>query len=158
MVEDARFSDADERPLLLKAEDEQDLRILSALVQDAVLPASDISYDPRARRLALLINRFRWEDAERAQAEGRGYERVRSLLVISDVTGVKSDGIDRDGDTVLELLAMSWQAGEDGTGRLLLEFAGDGTFAVDVECINLDVRDVTRPYLAPSGKAPSHPE
>ncbi|MDB6177788.1 DUF2948 family protein [Paracoccus sp. Z330] len=158
MVEDARFADGDERPLLLKAEDEQDLQILSALVQDAVLPASEISYDPKARRLALLINRFRWEDANRARAEGRGFERVRSLLVISDVTGLKSDGIDRDADTVLELLALGWQAGEDGTGRLTLDFAGDGALVAEVECINLDIRDVTRPYLAPSGKAPKHPE
>lgn len=158
MAEDARFSDADSGPLLLRAEDEADLRILSALVQDAILPASEISYDPKARRLALLINRFRWEDADQARAEGRGFERVRALLVVEDVLRVQSDGIDRDGDTVLELLALDWQPGEDGTGRLALEFAGDGTLAIEAECINLLLRDVTRPYLAPSGKAPGHPD
>ncbi|RMC34432.1 DUF2948 family protein [Paracoccus alkanivorans] len=158
MVEDARFADADPRPMALKAEDEADLRIISSLVQDAILPASEISYDAQARRLALLLNRFRWEDAEQARAEGRGFERVRALLVVNDVLDLRSDGIDRDGDMVLELLALSWKPGEDGTGRLSLEFAGDGTLAAEVECINLDLRDVTRPYLAPSGKAPSHPE
>lgn len=158
MVEDARFADADPRPMALKAEDEADLRIISSLVQDAILPASEVSYDPQARRLALLLNRFRWEDAEQARAEGRGFERVRALLVVNDVLELRSDGIDRDGDMVLELLALSWKPGEDGTGRLSLEFAGDGTLAAEVECINLDLRDVTRPYLAPSGKAPSHPE
>lgn len=158
MVEDARFADADPRPMALKAEDEADLRIISSLVQDAILPASEISYDPQARRLALLLNRFRWEDAEQARAEGRGFERVRALLVVNDVLELRSDGIDRDGNMVLELLALNWKPGEDGTGRLSLEFAGDGTLAAEVECINLDLRDVTRPYLAPSGKAPSHPE
>ncbi|RNF34151.1 DUF2948 family protein [Paracoccus methylarcula] len=158
MVEDARFADADPRPMALKAEDEADLRIMSALVQDAILPASEISYDPKARRLALLLNRFRWEDAEQARAEGRGFERVRALLVMNDVLELRSDGIDRDGDTVLELLALNWTPGEDGTGQLSLEFAGDGTLTAEVECINLDLRDVTQPYLAPSGKAPSHPE
>ncbi|SNT74610.1 DUF2948 family protein [Paracoccus seriniphilus] len=157
MVKDASFADGDERPLLLKAEDEQDLRVVSALVQDAILPASEISFDPKTRRLALLINRFRWEDVDRARAEGRGFERVRSLLVINDVTALKSDGIDRDGDTVLELLALGWQAGEDCTGRITLDFAGDGALMADVECINLDIRDVTKPYLAPSGKVPNHP-
>lgn len=156
---DAGFFDAGpDTPLTLKAEDEADLRIISTLVQDAILPANELSYDRKARRLALLINRFRWEDAEAARREKREFERVRALLVISDVLKVQSDGIGRDADTVLELLTIGWQPGEDGTGRLLLEFAGDGTLAADVECINLDLRDVTRPYAAPSGKAPSHPE
>lgn len=158
MPADARFADADPSPLALMAEDEQDLRILSSLLQDAVLPASEMSWDPRGRSLALLVNRFRWEDAEQAAAEGRDYERVRSVLLIRDVMRVLSDGIARDGDTVLELLAIRWQAGQDGTGRLLLEFAGDGTLAAEVECINIDLRDVTRPYRAVSGKAPTHPD
>ncbi|WP_411957829.1 DUF2948 family protein [Paracoccus homiensis] len=158
MTQDARFADADPRPMALKAEDEADLRIMSALVQDAILPGTEISHDPKTRRLALLLNRFRWEDADRARAEGRGFERVRSLLVINDVMRLQSDGVDRDADTVLALLSMEWQPGEDGMGRLVLNFAGDGTVAADVECINLDLRDVTQPYLAPSGKAPHHPE
>ena len=155
---DARFADADPIPLALLAEDEQDLRILSALLQDAILPASEMSYDHRGRSLALLLNRFRWEDAEQAAAEGRDYERVRSVLLIRDVQRVLSDGISRDGETVLELLAMVWHPGQDGTGRLLLEFAGDGTLAIEVECINVELRDVTRPYRAVSGKAPVHPD
>lgn len=158
MAEDARFADADPRPLTLMAEDETDLRIISALVQDAVLPASEIGYDPKARRLALLLNRFRWEDVEQAGAERRPFERVRALLIVHDVLRLQSDGIDRDKDTVLELLALTWKAGDDGTGRLLLEFAGDGTLAAEVECINLELRDVTRPYVAPSGKIPRHPD
>lgn len=155
---DASFFDAGpDTPLTLKAEDADDLRVISALVQDAILPASELSYDGKARRLALLINRFRWEDADAARREKREFERVRALLVINDVLKLQSDGLSRDADTVLELLTIDWQPGADGTGRLLLEFAGDGTLAADVECINLDLRDVTRPYVAPSGKAPSHP-
>lgn len=158
-MNDARFADADPAPLALLASDVEDLTIVSTLAQDAVLAVSDIGYDPRARQLALLLNRFRWEDADQARREGRPYERVRAVLLISDVQKVQSDGIDRkDGETVLELLALQWQPGEDGTGRLLLEFAGDGTLAVDAECLNVELRDVTRPYVAPSRKAPQHPE
>jgi hypothetical protein len=158
MAEDARFADADPRPLAIKAEDEADLRILSALVQDAILPGNEISHDPKSRRLALLINRFRWEDAGEAEIQGRGFERVRSLLIVNDVMHLKSDGIDRDDDTVLELLSIDWQPAEDGMGQLALNFAGDGTLLAEVECINLDLRDVTQPYRAVSGKAPQHPE
>ncbi|MFN3525708.1 MAG: DUF2948 family protein [Paracoccus sp. (in: a-proteobacteria)] len=158
MTQDARFADADPRPLALRAEDEVDLRILSALVQDAVLVGSEIVHDARTRRLSLLVTRFRWEDAEAAEAEGRVFERVRSLLVIGDVMRVISDGIARDEGTVLELLAIRWQPGEDGTGRLALDFAGDGTILAEVECISLDLRDVTRPHHAVSGRAPEHPD
>ena len=104
---DARFADADPAPLALMAGDADDLVVISALVQDAVLQVTDISYEPRHRQLALLVNRFRWEDAEQARREDRPYERVRAVLLISDVQKVQSDGIDRrDTDLVLELLAL----------------------------------------------------
>lgn len=155
---DARFRDADPVPLALRAQDDQDLQIVSALIQDAVLPVGEISYDARRRRLALLLNRFRWESAEGAKRDRRPFERVRALLVISDVTGVQSAGIDRhDPAAALELLSLTWEPGADGTGRLLLQFAGGGTIAAHAECLNLDLRDVTRPYNAPSGRMPHHP-
>ncbi|WP_313349738.1 DUF2948 family protein [Paracoccus sp. (in: a-proteobacteria)] len=156
---DARFTDADPAPLALLASDAEDLTVISTLTQDAILPVTEISYDSRHRQLALLVNRFRWEDADLARRDGRPYERVRAVLLISDVQRVLSDGIDRqDKDLILELLALTWQAGEDGAGCLLLEFAGDGTLAVETECLNVELRDVTRPYIAPSRRAPQHPD
>lgn len=155
---DARFSDADPGPLHLGAADIDDLRVLSALLQDAVLSVSDIAFDRGARRLALLVNRFRWED--RAIAEGRApAERVRALLLIGDAMAVRSEGFDKsDRDLVLSLLSLDWQPGEDGTGQLALVFSGDGQIAVEAESINLDLRDVTAAYAAPSGQVPRHPD
>ncbi|MEO1318247.1 MAG: DUF2948 family protein, partial [Pseudomonadota bacterium] len=82
MSEDARFEEAPvtDRPLRLRAESAEDLQIISSLVQDAVARASDVAWMRRKRRLVLLINRFRWEDAEAAEREGRPFERVRSAL------------------------------------------------------------------------------
>lgn len=157
MTADARFSDGEEGPLVLGAAEPDDLPVISALVQDAVLTAADMAFDRRGRRLTFLINRFRWEDRDAAERQGRPFERVRSLLILDDVTRVASQGIDRgDADTVLSLLALAWQAGEDGTGRLEITFAGDGAVAAEAECLNVTLRDVTRPYRAPSGKAPAH--
>lgn len=155
---DARYADAGpDIPLAIRAEDAEDLRVLAALAQDAVLTAGDMAHDGVARRFSLLLNRFRWEDAETARREGRPYERVRSLLVISDALRVRHDGIDRgDPATVLSLLDIGWQPGEDGTGVLTLTFAGDGAVAIDAECLSVDLRDVTRPYLAVSGDLPRH--
>ena len=159
MPTDARFEDAAESALALRAEQPEDLPVMAALLQDAVLPITEIRYDRRMRRLALMINRFRWEDRDAAEARQRPYERVRSLLVISDVTGVASQGIDRaDADTILSILDLAWEPGADGAGRLILTLAGDGAIAATVECIGIDLRDVTRPYIAPSRKAPTHPQ
>ena len=157
MVDDARFEDAGDKPLRLKALDEDDLNVIAALVQDAVFPASEIKWDRKARRFAILLNRFRWEDADRAAARKRDYERVQSVLVIEDVMAVKAQGVDpADKDMVYALLSVVFHPGEDGMGRIELTLAGDGAIAVDVEALEVVLRDVTRPYVAPSGQAPSH--
>lgn len=158
MAEDAKFEDGAERPLYLKAETAEDVPVVAALVQDAVLVMTDMSWQPKLRRLALLINRFRWEDQAAAEARARPYERVRSLLVIDGVRGVASQGIDRgDREAVLSILDIQWMPGEDAAGRVELVLAGDGGIAAEVECLDLTLKDVTRPYAAPSGKVPGHP-
>jgi hypothetical protein len=154
---DARFEDGGEAPLRLVAQDAEDLRVISALVQDAVLPVTEMKFDPKRRRFALMLNRFRWEDRAAAETVGRAYERVRSLLVVEDVVKVQSLGFDRsDKDLVLSLLALDFTSGEDGTGRLTLTLAGDGGIALDIEALEVRLDDVTRPYRAPSGKLPAH--
>jgi len=154
---DARFEDGGETPLRLKALDGEDLGVISALVQDAVFPITEMTWDRPRRRFAVLLNRFRWEEGSRIREHPP--ERVQALLVIEDAMSVASQGIDRgDPDTVLSLLSLDWQEGEDGTGRITLMLAGDGAVAVDVECIDVALRDVTRPYLAPSRKVPDHSE
>ena len=156
---DARFEDAAERPLRLRAEAAEDVPVLAALVQDAVLTIADLSWQPRLRRLALLVNRFRWEDRSAAEARGRPYERVRSLLIVGGVTHVASQGIDRrDREEVLSVLDVVWVPGEDAAGAVEITLAGDGAIRAEVECLDLILSDVTRPYLAPSRKAPEHPE
>lgn len=152
---DARFEDGAEAPLRLKAEAPDDLPVLSALVQDAVFPITEMRLDSRRRRFALLLNRFRWEN----RSATSGHERVQSVLAVGDVQGVATQGIDRtDRDTILSLLSIGFQPGTDGAGRLVLVLAGDGAIALDVECLDVTLRDVTRPYRAPSGKAPRHPD
>ena len=157
MVEDAKFEDAGDLPLYLKAMDADDLQVISILTQDAVFPALEMSWDRQQRQFAILLNRFRWEDIAAASRRGRNFERVQSVLMISDVLNVASQGVDRsDKDIVHSLLSIEFQPAEDGTGRLELLLAGDGGIALDVEALDVTLKDVTRPYLAPSGKAPDH--
>jgi hypothetical protein len=156
---DARFEDADDAPLRLIAQDAEGLSVLSTLLQDAVFPITEMTYAAKRRRFALLLNRFRWEDRDAAERARRGYERVQSLLVFEGVLSVKSQGIDRrEADTVLSLLSIAFQPGAEGAGRIDLTLAGDGAIALEVEVLDATLRDVSRPYLAPSGRAPAHEE
>ena len=154
---DARFEDgADAAPLRLRAFDADDLAVISALVQDAVLTVGDIRHDRRARRLGLLVNRFRWERADPRRLTA---ERVRAVLSIEDAMRVQVAGFGReDPGMVLSVLSVAFEPGADGTGRVVLTLAGDGAIAVDVEALEVVLRDVTRPYAAPSGKVPGHPD
>lgn len=157
MTGDARFEDGAEQPLRLKALDAEDLTVVSAAVQDAVFPIGEMRWQKDKRRFGLLLNRFRWEDAEAAKRADRPVERVQSVLAIEDVRKVVSQGIDRgEKDMVLSLLSVAFEPGEDGTGRVVLTLAGDGAIGVDVEALEVTLRDVTRPYRAVSGKIPEH--
>ena len=157
MTEDARFEDGGETPLRLKALDADDLTVLSALVQDSVFPAKEMVWKQKERRFAILLNRFRWEDVTSAELRRRPVERVQSVLVIEDVVSVQSQGVNKsDGEMVLSLLSVGFEAGEDGTGHVLLTFAGDGQIRLAVEALEVIVKDVTRPYVAPSRAVPTH--
>ena len=81
------------------------------------------------------------------------------MLVVEDVLSVQSQGVTPgDADTVLSLLTIGWEPGEDGTGHLLLTLAGDGAIRLGVEALEVVLRDVTRPYVAPSKARPKHPD
>jgi len=158
-VSDARFEDGREAPLNLGALDQDDLGVLASLLQDAVFPVTEMKWDRTQRRFLLLVNRFRWEDRTAAERRQRGYERVKSLVTVDHVLKVASLGIDRsDPELILSLLDLTFEPGEDGAGAVILTLAGDGAIRLEVEALELGLRDVTRPYLAPSGKAPDHPE
>lgn len=155
-MSDARFEDGVQRPLTLLAEDAEDLTVVSALLQDAVIPMQEISWQPRLRRFALLVNRFRWEDVDGVTGR-RAPERVQCLVVVDDVRSVATQGIDRsEKDVILSLLSVAFEPGTEGMGRLTFTLAGDGAIGLDVECVNVRLKDVTRPYVAPSRAVPKH--
>ncbi len=156
---DASFEDGREAPLNIGAEDADDLQVISTLTQDAVFPVTEMSWRPSDRRFALLLNRFRWEDKEAATRRDRAFERVQSVLMFNSVLSVASQGIDRgEKDTILSLLSVDFEAGEDGAGQIMLTLAGDGAVRLTVEAVDVALKDVTRPYQAPSGQAPHHPD
>jgi hypothetical protein len=157
MTHDAGFNDALDRPLNLGAQDAEDLQVISSLTQDAILTVDDLKWNRAERQLVFLLKRFRWEDVELAKQQGRDPERVKSLLMIQNVIGLASQGIDRKlGDVVLSLMSLEFSGAEDGVGDLILTFSGDGALKVQVDGLDVALRDVTRPYVAPSKQVPNH--
>ncbi len=153
-MSDASFEDGREGPLNLGAVDGEDLKVISSLAQDAVFPITEMSWRPGQGRFAILLNRFRWEDEGQAR---HGPERVRSVLAVDNVLKVASQGIDRsDPDMILSLMSVAFETGEEGAGHVLLTLAGDGAIRLSVDALEITLKDVTRPYRAPSGKTPEH--
>ena len=158
-MSDATFEDGGyaDRPLRLAVETPDDLTVVSALIQDAVGLTGEISWMPKRRRFVALVNRFRWEDRQAATRQGRGFERVRSALVVDGVRRVQAMGLDpKEPETVYSLLSAGFSAGEPPAGTITLILAGDGELALEVEGLDLRLIDLTKPWAAPSGSAPDH--
>ena len=139
------------RGLRLLAEDEEDLKIISAHLQDAVVRVGEIAYLPKQRRFAVMVNRYCWEGC----ADGETGTRVRAGLHFDSVLNVKTQNIRRDDPgAVVELLAINFLPGADGGGAVDLMLAGGGRIRLDVECIEAQLRDMTEPR--PAVARPAH--
>ena len=134
----SRGEPADER-LLLLAQEPDEVPLLSALTQSAVLRASEIAFDRRARRLVLLLRRYRWEAGDQT--------RVESALRIESVTAVQRRGWPDDTgaqvETVLELLAFSL-----ADGVITASFGGGAALRIVVECVDMVLEDMSGPWRA----------
>ena len=138
---------AEPTPLRLLAEDADDVAVLSAALQDAVAKVGDINFEPKARRLTLAVNRFRWEAG--------GGERVRSAVQFGGVLKAQARKIRRNApDAVLEILATTFEPGEAPGGTVTLSFAGGGDLRLTVECIEAVLADVSQPW--PTPRTPAH--
>lgn len=161
MSEDARFEEvppAAARPLRLRAESAEDLAVISSLMQDAVGRAGDITWMRRKHRLVVIANRFRWENGVAPGEDGKPLERVRSALSVEGVLRVRARGLDpQRADEPYELLALLFEPGEACGGVLRLTMAGGAELAVEVECLEVAITDLSDPWPARASRAPSHP-
>lgn len=131
--------------LRLAAIDDEDLAVISAHVQDAVLKVGDLVYLPADRRFALAMNRFSWEKATdmKPRRKRDGFERRRAALTFDRVLRVRTTGIDRTRpDTVLELLALGFTPVDPPTGIVSLVFAGGAAIELEVEVIEARLADL----------------
>lgn len=130
--------------LKLIALDAEDLEVISAHLQDAVMRVGDMTYLPSEQRFALILNRFNWERAlDDKPSRKANFERCRTGLHFNRVGGVKTLNVNpAKRDDVLELLAISFAESDAPAGQIELVFAGDASVRLDVECIEASLRDL----------------
>ena len=149
---DAPFDDGG-APLRLYADDAEDLTVIATVLQDSVVRQSDLTYLASRHTFAGMFSRYRWEVD--GSDKGRR-ERVRAGVRFSGVLGVLTCNLAReDTDTVLELLTIQWQTGEEGAGTVTLVFAGGAAIRLATECIDCELTDVGAPW--PVERRPVHP-
>ncbi len=142
-------------PLRLKAEDATDLQAISTYLQDAIAKVGDFTWLPDQRRFAFVANRFVWETA--ASRTHGPFERVRAGAHFDDVLAVQRLHLRSEPkDAIVELLALRFEPGPDGTGVIVLDFSGGGAIRLDVETINARVMDISAPWRTRS--KPQHTE
>lgn len=146
-----------EQPLLkLRAEDAEDLAVVSACLQDSVIAIRETTFLPGERRFVFVANRFRWEDSDRERpVEGTAiYERVHCGVCFDAVTAVRQQGLaQRRKGQIVSLLAI--EQGEEGEGTIDLVFSASIVIRLEVERILCHVEDLDEPW--PTQWRPSHP-
>lgn len=144
--------------LKLIALDADDLAVISANLQDAVMKVGDLAFLPREKRFAAVANRFDWVDAiEKEAAASQRYARRRTALRFERVLSAQVQGIDlKNKSAVTSLLAISFEPVDPPAGQVILHFADGGAIRLNVECIEVELRDLGPVWQAAS--KPQHPE
>lgn len=160
--------------LRLRAEDEEDLHVLAAVLQDSLVPLTEMEFFSDTHRFALVASRFRWENCSEtadspfdpAAAEGEApepevpdiafarcasYERVNCGVCFEGVEQVRCRGVDRrERGRILELLTIRTEP-----GAVLLLFAGGAAIRLEGKHITCRMEDVGEPW--PTRWRPHHP-
>jgi hypothetical protein len=132
--------------LKLLALDTEDLEVISAHVQDAVVRVSDMGYARGDRRFALLMNRYDWASDKGKRSKGT---RKRAALHFDGVQSVVTNGFDpASPEGVLALLAITFATVDGPAGIVELSFAGGGTVRLGVECLEARLSDLGAAWAA----------
>jgi hypothetical protein len=120
--------------------DEEDLEVVSAHLQDAVVKVSDVIWRPAEKRLVVALNRFDWEGAQSEKPEHR---RRRAVLRFERVLSCKCRDVNPEGkEAVLNLLAVEYAETEAPSGAVTLIFSGGGALRLEVECLEAELADL----------------
>jgi hypothetical protein len=139
--------------LKLVALDSDDIKIVSAHLQDALVKIADIFWHPREHRFLMALNRFDWMNAADANGpkdrHSRDYRRCRTALRFERVVACKCRGLDQTNkDATLNLLAIEFVEREAPAGTITLTFSGGGAIRLEVECLEAELADLGEVFAA----------
>ncbi len=139
--------------LKLVAFDKDDIEVVSAHVQDALVKVADIFWQPREHRFAVALNRFDWMNAVDASgtkdANSPDYRRCRTALRFERVLACKCRNLDQTNkDATLNLLAVEFAERDSPAGVVMLTFYGGGAIRLDVECLEAELVDLGEVFSA----------
>lgn len=135
--------------LKLKAVDLDDLPVLSAAVQDALVPMTDMAFIEADRSFVMVANRFRWE-----QSKAESFSRTHAGLRIDHVRKVQFQGMDpAHRDRIQELMTVSCNDVSSPV-VVMLHFSGGGKVRLEVERLEVTLEDFGEPW--PTQWKPEH--
>lgn len=136
--------------LKLRAADGDDLSVIAACLQDAVVPVQDMAYLAEEQQFVMVVNRFRWEQMNGPPVEGRIYERVHTGIRFDKVGRVRRRGLDRSrAGQILSLLTI-----EQADGYVDLLFSAGAAIRLEVSELMCHLDDIDDPW--PTQWRPEH--
>ena len=135
----------DEFNLKLLAKNQEDLKVISAHLQDSVVTVKDIIFLKQNRTFIMIVNRFMWEDVEKGVF--RDSKRIRCAIKFEEVVKVESKNINqKNRNKPLECLAIKSSIAEDESHKIKIFFAGDSIITIIVEVINVILQDLGKSW------------
>ena len=127
--------------LKLIARTEEDLRVVSAHLQDSIVNIVDIASLRKNKIFLMQLNRFMWEDVEKGVF--RKNKRIRTILKFENVLKVLSKNINqvKKKDKFLDFLAIETNVMPDNNYEMKIIFAGDAIIRIISEVIEVTLDD-----------------
>lgn len=139
--------------LKLVALDRDDIEVVSAHLQDAVVKAADIRWRPSEKRVVVALNRFDWETVNGSATQ---YRRCRTALRFERVMSCKCRNINSaNKEQTLNLLAITFAERDPPSGIVTLTFSGGAALRLEVECLEAEVVDLGPAWA--TEHCPTHP-
>lgn len=151
MSDDASFCAPVSAHLRLRTESIADLAVISAFLQDAIVPVCDMCYLREDRRFVMVASRFRWEREIHDEAdEPMGdHERVLCALTFENVDTVRHRGFDRRaGGEFLNLLAIAAAESDNGVVARMT-FAAGAAIRLGATHLSCHAADLGEPWPTP---------
>ena len=131
--------------LKLIAKTDDDLRILSAHLQDSIVSTKNIANLKKNKIFLIQLNRFMWEDVEKGLF--RKNKRIRTIVKFDNVIEVNSKNIDRSKiDNFLDFLAIESKQMPDKNYEMKITFSGDAVIRIIAELIEVTLDDQGEPW------------